>query len=99
MKGAEAKQNSPTSMRTMSLMECVGSAEVQVIRSWRLTQSSIISELVIWTNSSNCCSEREFIPMNKWMIGRSSKRATNTQSKHSTVNSTCWELLSVTMRT
>ena len=41
-------------------MECVGSAEVQVIRSWGLTQSSIISESVIWTNSSNFCSEREF---------------------------------------
>ena len=51
-------------MRTMSLMEHVGSAEVQVIEIWRLTPSSIISELVIWMNSSDCFSEREFIPMN-----------------------------------
>ena len=31
--------NSPTLIRTMSLMEHVGSAKVQVIRSWRFTQS------------------------------------------------------------
>ena len=32
-KSVEVKQCSPTSMRTMLLMEHVGSAEVQVIRS------------------------------------------------------------------
>ena len=47
-KGVEAKQNSPTLMRIMSLMEHEGSAKVQVIESWRLNLSLIISELVIW---------------------------------------------------
>ena len=56
-------------------MECMGNVEVQVIRSWRLTWSSIVSELVIQRNSSDCCLEMDFIPMNKWMIGRSLERA------------------------
>ena len=53
MKGVEAKWNSCTLIRTMSLMEHVESAKVQVF---------------------DCCSEREFTPLNMWMIGRSLKR-------------------------
>ena len=37
--------------------------------------------------------------MNTWTIGRSLKRTTFPQSKHSTVNSTCPELVSVTRTT
>ena len=46
----------------------------------------------IWTNSSDCCSEKEFIPTNTWMTGRSSKRTASPQLKHSAANSTCQEL-------
>ena len=35
--------------------------------------------------------------MNAWIIGRSLKRTASPQSKHSTANSTCQELMSVTM--
>ena len=94
VKSMEAKQNLPTLMRILSIMKRVRSAKVKVIRSWRLTPSLIISESVIWTKSSDHSSEREFIPTN---MCRSSKRTASPQLRHSTVNSTCPELVSTTM--
>ena len=48
-------------------------------------------------NSLDCCSAREFIHMNTWTAGRSSKRTASLQTKHSTANLTCQKLVSVTM--
>ena len=41
----------------------------------KLEIDPIFNESVVWTNSSDCCSEREFILMNRLMIGRSPKKS------------------------
>ena len=59
-----------------------------------LPQSLIISELVIWTYSFDCCSEREFIHMSRWTIGKVRRELPppSPRSKHSIVSSTHWEI-------
>ena len=58
--------------------------------------SLIISETIIQMNSSDCFSEREFIPMSTWTAEKSLKRTIFPQLKCFTANSTCWELVRAT---
>ena len=69
---------------TCGKCRCASHWKLEILRFY-----SIISYSVIWMNSSDCCSEGEFIPTNMWMIERSLKRTSSPQLKHSTANSTC----------